>query len=766
MSNRDVTQDLQLAFSLHRSGRFAEAEKAYRKIIRRNPGQPHALHSLGIIQTANGNHREAAQLMARSLLAEPANLDFMQNYATVLCQLAQFETAREICLKGLAINGGHVYLLYVLGGTLLKLGRAEEALATYHRLLQIEPNHVAALTERSSVLLGAERHEAALADIEKALKLDPNYAEAHSNRGLLHARLKRHDEAIAAYERALTLNPRSAEGWAGLGSVFAALQRFNDAGAAYERALSLNPGLTRAWLGYASILFALKRSAEALMANDKALALEPESVEVWRDRAYCLTNLGRHEDALAAYDKLHALKPDLNGVAGLRLQARMHCCAWQDFDRDCARLIESIEADTDVVVPFDCLPIPSSLDVRLKCAQSWVAKNYTSQGQTGWRGSDYGHDRLRVGYVSADFRQHPVAYLAAGLFEGHNRSRFDILGVSIGPNDGSEIRRRLEGAFDTFIDGAALTDDAIAERIRAEEIDLLVDLNGFTIGARTGIFARRPAPVQVNYLGFPGTMGASFYDYIVADPVLIPAEQQYGYAESIVRLPHSYMPHDQASRVASDRDMQRAEFGLPDRGFVFCCFNAAYKFNPDVFQSWMRLLKAVDSSVLWLAECNATAEANLRGLTAGAGVDRDRLIFARRLPSAADHLARLRLADLFLDTWPYNAHTTASDALWVGLPVLTRIGQTFAGRVAASLLTAVGLPELIVESTGQFESLAIELACEPARLAALKDKLACSRLASPLFDTKRLIADLETAYGQMHGRLRAGLRPEHIHLPG
>ncbi len=732
MPNRDEIQNLQLAFALHRSGRFAEAAKLYRKVIKRNPKQPHALHSLGIIEAANGNLAEAARLMARSLSAEPANLDFMQNYATVLCQLGQFETARQVCMSGLAINGAHVYLLYVLAGTLLKLRQFEQSLAAYDSLLRLEPNHVPAITERSSVLLQTGQPDAAHADIERALRLDPNYADAHANRGLLFTQLKRYDEAIAAYQRATALNPHSAQGWT----------------------------------GYAAIPFALNRPAEALKLYDKALELEPDSVEALRGRAHCLTNLGRHEDAAVAYDRLYALKPDLPALAGLRLQARMHCCDWRDFDAQCASLIASIEANTDIVLPFDCLAIPSSLETRLKCSRSWTARNFAGAGEALWCGERYAHERIRIGYLSADFRRHPVAYLTAGLFEGHDRSRFEVIGISIGPNDGSDIRARLERGFDRFIDGAALADEAVAERIRAEEIDVLVDLNGFTIHARTAILARRPAPIQVNYLGFPGTMGAGFIDYIVADAVLIPPSHQHGYAEKVAYLPHSYMPHDAASRLISDRAMQRAEFGLPDRGVVFCCFNAAYKFNPELFQSWMRLLKAAPGSVLWLAECNATAEANLRRLTAAAGVDPARLVFARRLPSAAEHLARLRLADLFLDTWPYNAHTTASDALWVGLPVLTRIGDTFAGRVAASLVTAAGQAELIVESIEQFESTAIALATEPPRLAAIRERLTQNRPGMPLFDTRRYIGDLEAAYAEMQRRLQQGMRPEQIYVPG
>jgi protein O-GlcNAc transferase len=764
MSKRDEIENLQLAFVLHRSGRFAEAAKAYRKVIRRNPKQPHALHSLGVIETANGNHGEAAQLMARSLVVEPTNLDFMQNYATVLCQLGQFETARQVCARGLAINNGHAYLLYVLGGALLKLGRLEESLSTYDQLLRIEPNLIVAITERSSVLIEAGQYEAAGADIERVLTLDPNYADAHANRGLLYMRQKRYDEALAPYAQASALKPHSAELWTVQGDLLAALLRYGPAGSAYERALSLNPRLTKAWLGYASVLSAIERSAEALKAYDRTLELEPNSAQALLGRGFCLTNLGRHEDALAAYDKAHAIKPGLTGLAGSRLQAKMHCCQWRDFASDCSRLTESIEADTDAVMPFDCLTIPSSLEVRLKCAQSWTARHFSSTPQRLWRGESYAHDRLRVGYVSSDFRRHPTAYLTAGLFEGHDRSRFEIVGVSIGPNDGSEIRVRLEGAFDKFMDCAALTDEAIAESLSAEEIDILVDLNGFTIHARTGIFVHRPAPIQVNYLGFPGTMGSDFFDYVIADPTLIPPSHQHGYAEKIAYLPHCYQPNDRKRHIA-ERGFTRAECGLPEQGFVFCCFNNNFKIVPETFDAWMRILARTPGSVLWLLEENPLAAANLRKHAAERGIDAGRLVFAERM-ELPDHLARHRLADLFLDTLPYTAHTTASDALWAGLPLLTQIGTTFAGRVAASLLTAAGLPELIAESKEQFESMATELAAEPSKLAAIKDKLARNRLAMPVFDTKLYIENLETAYAAMYRRSREGLPPEHIRVPG
>ena len=798
MSSRDEAQNLQLALSLHRSGRIAEAEKLYRKIIKWNPKQPVALHSLGIIEAGGGNLAEAARLMARSLSVEAGNIQFMQNYATVLCQLKQYETAAAVCVRGLQTDRGNVYLLYVLAGALLGQNKLQEALSRFDELLSRAPNHVAGITERGSVLLALKRYDDALAAVERAIAIDPRYAEAHLNRGTAYGRLrrheeaiaafdralqlnpglgnawlgygnvlsqlKRHDEALAAYDRVLSLTPNSAQAWAGRGNVFFVLKRYDEANAAYDRALSLDPGLAQGWLGRGNVLFDLKRHDDALASHDKALSLDPELVEAWLGRGYVFADCKRYDEALAAYEKAFSLDPDFGAVEGDRIFARMNLCDWNNLEAECEHLIQSVRSGEANSTPFAFMAINSSIDDQLGCARLWTRRFYSAWEKSSWRGDRYQHDKIRIGYVSADFCQHPVANLVAGVFESHDRSRFEVIGISIGLDDKSEIRQRLEHSFDRFIDAAASATDEIARQIKQHEIDILVDMNGFTQNSRTLIFAGGHAPVQVNYLGYPGTMGADFIDYIVGDAVLIPPSHQRGYAEKVVYLPGSYLPHDGKSRAISERVFRRADFGLPDDGFVFCCFNNAYKFNPVLFRSRMQLLKAVERSVLWLSENNATAAANLRKEAAAAGVDPDRLVFAGRVPSMADHLARHRLADLFLDTLPYNAHTTASDALWAGLPVLTQIGETFAGRVAASLLTALGLPELIAQTEQQFESSAIELATRPERLAAIRERLARNRLTMPLFDTQRYTRHIESAFATMHERHQNGLSPDHIHV--
>jgi predicted O-linked N-acetylglucosamine transferase (SPINDLY family) len=707
--------------------------------------------------------KQAEEKFRKILRSDRSNVPALNLLTVVLMNLGRFADAEPFVARAVALNRNSDVSFYNYGLISKELGKSRQAYEQFSEALKLNPNVPDTWNNRGTVCNDLSEYEAALSDFDRAISLNRTYAEAYANRGKSLLFLKRHDEALAAYDQALAIKPGLAESWLGRGNVSAALGRQNDALFAYDKALSIKSDLAQAWAARGNVLVDLNRHNEALVSFDKALAANRNLAVAWRGRGHALINLGRHEDAAQAYEKAQLLQPDLAGLIGPRLRAKMQCCDWDGFDSDCSRLIQAIEDDKEAVLPFDCLAVPTSLDVRLKCARSWVAR-LPSGGERLWRGERYAHDKIRIAYVSADFRQHPVGYLAAGIFEGHDRSRFEIAGISIGPNDHSEIRARIERSFDRFMDCAALADEQIAERARAAEIDILVDLNGFTQYARTEIFRSRPAPVQVSYLGFPGTMGADFIDYIIADPVLIPPSHQYGYVEKVAYLPHSYLPHDATSRHASERVLERAEFGLPERGFVFCSFNAAYKFNPDLFRSWMRILETVGGSVLWLSQPNGAACSNLRKEAAAAGIDPDRLVFAQPLPSLADHIARQRLADLFLDAWPYNAHTAAGDALWAGLPVLTRIGETFAGRVAGSLLTALGLPELITESRQQYENLAINLATDSSTHAAIRDKLAHNRCSAALFDTSLYTRQLENLYQQMHRRLHAGASPDHLYV--
>jgi predicted O-linked N-acetylglucosamine transferase (SPINDLY family) len=445
---------------------------------------------------------------------------------------------------------------------------------------------------------------------------------------------------------------------------------------------------------------------------------------------------------------------------GMWLYVKMRLCDWSDFASQVTAVVARIGQGRRTTPPFPMLALVDSLSVQREAAETWVREEHPVSRVLPPIGKRGRHDKIRVGYFSADYRNHPVSLLTAEMFERHDRARFEVNGFSFGPDTQDEMRRRMERAFDRFIDVRGKSDLDTVQLARSMELDIAVDLGGFTEGCRPNLFALRAAPLQVSYLGYLGTLGADYMDYLIADTTIIPPEHQRHYAEKILYLP-SYQAN--AQRVISDKRFSREELGLPPTGFVFCCFNASYKIVPEIFDSWMRILGQVQDSVLFLFAENATAQRNLRREALARGVAADKLIFGKRLP-VPEYLARYRTADLFLDTLPYNAGTTASDALWAGLPVLTRRGESFAARVAASLLNAVGLPELIATTPEQYEATAIELASDPARLAEIKDRLHRNRVTMPLFDTEQFTRHLENAYTQIYQRYQADLSPEHIYV--
>ncbi len=529
-----------------------------------------------------------------------------------------------------------------------------------------------------------------------------------------------------------------------------------------QRSVELDPGNVEGWINIGECLARESKFDEALAHYDRAIALEPKSVEALSNRGNILRALNRLDAALADYEKALELKPDMPYVPGTRLHTKMHLCDWSNWREEFDDINRAVAAGEAASTPFPLLATPASLALQRKCTEIYVGEKFPVPHKGSQEFETYKHDRIRLGYFSADFHAHATSYLMAELFEKHDRSKFELIAFSLGPPAADGMRARLEASFDRFIDVVDSSDVEISELASILEIDIAIDLKGFTQDARTGIFANRAAPVQVNYLGYPGTMGANFIDYLIADSLVLPEKDREYYSEKIVYLPDTYQVND-STRNISGRAPGRSEVGLPDNGFVFCCFNNNYKITPDVFDVWMRLLHKMPGSVLWLFEGNPVASANLKMEAERRGISADRLLFAQRV-GLADHLARHKLADIFLDTLYYNAHTTASDALWAGLPVITCLGETFAGRVAGSLLNAIGLPELITHSLDQYEALALELATSPEKLLAIRKKLELNRQTHPLFDTNRFTKNIERAFELMHERHQAGLAPAHIHI--
>ncbi|MCA1396395.1 glycosyltransferase family 41 protein [Bradyrhizobium sp. BRP56] len=762
-SQKSSSTALQRAFAqavaLHQRGQLAAAEKIYEDMLRQQPDNFDALHLLGLISAQTGRSERGVDLIRRAIRLNGNVADAHSNLGNALRALRRFDEALASFDVAIALKQNLAPALYNRGITLADLGRHEEALASFDRVLALVPDHADAHRNRGAALRKLQRLDEALASLDRAIALKPNDASAHNDRGNVLNDLKRFDDALASYDRA--------RGIAGAcynrGNVLVELDRLEEAVASYDKAIALRPDYAEAYNNRGSALFRLRHHEAALASIDKSIQHKGDDAAAHANRGKVLSTLARYPEALAAYDKAVTLKPDQADIEGYRLHAKSHICDWADFDAECDRLIELIRTRNATTPPFLFCSVPSSTADQLLCATRWTAKNHPPSLSQRWRGERYDHDRIRIGYFSSDFCNHATSLLMAGMFECHDRSKFETVAISWSPSDPSEMRQRLEASFDRFVEVRDINDDEVADLIRQLEIDILVDLKGFTGGSRTRVLGRRPAPIQVNYLGYPGTLGAPFIDYIIADRTVIPDHHREFYSEKVVALPDSYQANDD-KRVIADRVFTRGDVGLAPTGFVFCCFNNNYKITPGMFDRWMRILGRVEGSMLWLLEANADSAANLRKEAVARGVAAERLVFAPRM-SLPDHLARHRLAGLFLDSTPYNAHTTASDALWAGLPVLTILGDTFASRVAASLLHAVGLPELIAESPEAYERMAVDLATDPEKLAALRTRLAANRLTAPLFDTKRFTRHIEAAYTAMYERHRAGIAPDHIVVP-
>jgi protein O-GlcNAc transferase len=746
--------------ALHQRGRLVEAERIYREVLQRQPDHAGALHLLGLIALQNRHAGRAVELIGKAIRLNAGVAAAHNNLGKALLDLKRPERALASFDQAIALEPGFAMAHNNRGNALLGLKRPEEALASCEQAIALVPELAMAHNNRGMALNELKRSAEALASLDRAIALEPNLAEAHSNRASALLILKRSEDALASCDKAIALMPTSALAHDNRGSALLDLKRPEEALASYDKAIALEPGYALAHSNRGKALEELERRADALASFDRAIALEPDLVLAHYNRGRALQKENRYDEAVAAYDRALALDPDLTGLKGSRLNLKMQNCDWSNFDSECDSLISNVRNGKPNSGTFVFFSIPSSSADQLQCAKLSVAREYPVSHKPIWRGERYGHDRVRVAYLSPDFRMHATAFLVDGMFECHDRSRFETTAIACGPDDKSELRRRMEESFDRFIDAQTYSDDRIARLARELEIDIFVDLAGFTEGSRTNVFARRSAPVQVNFLCYPGTMGAPYIDYIIADRIVIPENQREFFAEKVVVLPNSYQVND-AKRAIADKTPERSEMGLPPKGFVFCCFNNNHKITPHVFDSWMRILKQVDDSVLWLLGDNARAASNLNKEAAARGVDTARLVFAKRMPPP-DHLARHRLADLFLDTLPYNAHTTASDALWAGLPVVTRLGETFAGRVAASLLNAIGLPELVTTNSAAYEQMAVDLATHPEKLAAIRRKLAGNRLTAPLFDTRLFTRHIEAAYTVMYRRHQAGLPPDHI----
>ncbi len=789
-SPKSYSKGLEDALNLYEQGRLTEALDQLRRLIDLYPAQADLHNIAGAAWAGTGQFEQAIKAYDRAIGLRPDHAEAYSNRATALIGLRRFNEALGSCEKAIELQPGNGQAHSNRGIALKRLGRLNEALLSYDKALRLIPGSAECHYNRANTLLELKRPAEAVVGYDKAIRLRPAYVIAHSNRGNALRALGRPEEALASYERAIALASDFAEAHSNLGStlldldrldaahtscrravelqpgvgefrynlaiVLKRMARFDDALAAYDAAIACDPKHAKSQRNRGHLLYALHRPAEAAESYARAVAMEPEDQGGLYSLGNILQDLGQLDEAIECYRRLVGLNPDHGGaIAQLALQ-RARICDWESERLDFDTLTMAGTVSPVIFVWLEDAPERQLLRATQHASEKYAGTS-TLPSTASVRSSP-----IRIGYFSAEFHEHAVMFQLARMFELHDRTRFSVQAFSFGPKQASPMRTRLTEAFDTFCDVSTMSSPDIAALARSEGIDIAVDLMGYSGRSRTDIFAQRPAPIQVQYIGYPGTMGAPFIDYLVADPIVIPNDQRRHYAEKIICLPESYQANDN-QRLIAGMTPSRTELGLPEDGFVFCCFNNNFKITPTEFDIWMRLLTQIDGSILWLFEANSKVEGNLRREAEKRGVDPARLIFAGRMPHA-EHLARLRQADLFLDCFQCNAHATASDALWAGVPVLTVPGRGFAARVATSLVHAIGLPEMAVATPGEYERLALNLATDPDRLAALRQRLEYNRSAMPLFDSERFTRHIEAAFGSAYDRFRNGLAPDHIEV--
>ncbi len=714
-----------------------------------------ALYREAIAACEQGRLEDGVALARAAIALDSHQVRFHRLLGMALGGLGRNDEALVSLDRAIDLGPVSPELLECRADILVGLKRLEEAVACYSRALDLKPNSPDNWCNRGAVLMDLGRHQDALESFARAIAFAPDFAPAHYNHGIALASLGQHDRAVASFDAALVLNPDFVDALNNRGECMRVLGRPNEAEASFARALSIAPTHIAALCNRALVLGALGHHDQALDAADRALELAPDNAQALYLRGKSLFALQRLRDAIESYERAarrgHGLATGLFGYCCLL------ACDWPGAARAAAMLDALPDDGSAVLTPFSLLPFAVDPARHLKLLKGFLLNEWAGVEPPARSHTPRTNDKIRIAYLSADFGDHAVTNLVTGLLERHDRTRFEIAGLSVGPRRQGVLRERVVAGCDTFHELGLKTDAEIAADIAALGPHIIVDLTGYTENARPGVLARRPAPIQVNYLGYLGTMGASYIDYVLADRVVLPFDRQPFYTERIVHLPDCFLVNDNMLAI-SPVTPGRNEAGLPPDGLVFCSFNNSYKFQPPVFDIWMRLLRDIDRSVLWLLASNDEAVGNLRREARVRGVDPERLIFAPRV-EYADHLARQKLADIFLDTLPYNAGATGAGALWSGVPLLTAVGETFVGRMAASMLRSIGMPELATANLSDYEAMARALATDPVRLAAAKAKLGRNRLTHALFDTDRSRRHIEAAYETMWRIHRNGEPP-------
>lgn len=707
---QDVAKLIQDGLALHNAGRINDARLCYLGILKKQANHFDALQLLAITYTQQKHPELALQYFDKALLINKANPAVFNN-------------------KGAALE---------------ELKRFNEALECYDRALRIKPDFVEALNNKGNVLHELGRFDEALQCCEQVLLINPDFAGAWNNKGNTLNELKRFDEAFKSCEQALRINPDFAESWNNLGNALNGLNQFDEALQSYDQALYIKPDYVEVLNNKGSALNGLKRLDDALESYDQALRMKPDYVEALNNKGNLLSDLKRFDEALQSYSQALSINPNYAFLMGNMQHARMHTCNWSDFHKNVDDLRLSVNSNLPSSAPFPMLGLIDDPEIQKKCATTYMNFQHPNRGRPYVRDLKSRVENLKIGYYSADFYDHATLHLMLEVFKNHNHSRFDFFAFSFGPKTNDPWQQEVKNYFKEFIDITKQSDVQVADFSRKLGIDIAIDLKGFTQDSRPGIFANRAAPIQINYLGYPGTMGADYIDYIIADKVIVPEESQKFYSEEVLYLPYCYQPNIHIRKV-SEKAILRKDVGLRENVTVYCSFNNIYKITPDIFSLWLGILSRVADSVLWILSTNKAVENKLIQFAKDQGIESARIIFAPHLP-IEEHLKRLSLADVFLDTYPYNAHTTASDSVRMGVPIVTLAGQSFASRVAASILSAVNMTDLITNNADDYQNLAVRLGTDRDYLKKTKDRLLQSIPQSPLFDSVGFTKDLEQIY--------------------
>ena len=728
--------------SFLKSGKLNEAKEICLKILDEQPNNSNFLHLLGAITFEEKNYQKSEEIISKVIKLKPKQAEIYSLYALILFNLKKFDLA----------------------------------IKSWEEVIKLKPNHAEAYNNRGNILFLLEKNVAAIESYKKAIEIKSDYADAYNNLGNPLWKQKKITESIENYKKALEIQPNHPEAHNNLGMAFHKLKKNEDAIKSYDAAINFKPDYAEAHYNKANLLFEIEKIDECLQSYDTAIKFKPNYAEAYFNRGSVFLAANANVEALENFKKVLEIKPDFEVLSGTLLYTKLKLCDWKNFDEDLENLKKEANDFIKKPNPYPLLFSYDSLKVQKLVAKKWSEKlckftlgenqspNFSKSNKAlNLISKKEKNKKIKIGYFSADFRKHAVGNLIVNLFELHDKSKFEIYCFYFGPDTNDDVYKRISNAAYKFINVRIKGEREIAQISRDFKIDIAVDLMGYTIKNRSKIFIEKCAPLQVSYLGYPGTTGANYIDYIIADKILIPRESQEYYSEKIIYLPNTFIVNDSTKKV-SEKIFRKDELDLPNNSIVFCCFNQSYKILPKTFDIWMKILKRVKGSVLWLFKSNEVSCNNLKKEAYDRGVDHKRIIFANLLPSFQEHLARYKAADLFLDTSPYNAHSTCLDALKGGLPVLTIQGETYSSRVSSSFLNLLGLNELITKSLKEYEDKAVELANDLSKLKNIKYKIQTVKDTTPLFNTKLFTNNLEKAYFEIHKKFIEHKKPESIEI--